>query len=54
MNAESATSADPMAHVGPNPGGYGHLALSLVLRAVGVSLGSAGLLIAAAWTFLGR
>jgi len=39
---------------GPEAGGYGHLALALVVRAIGVSLGSAGLLIAAAWTLLGR
>jgi hypothetical protein len=39
---------------GLEAGGYGHLALALVVRAVVVSLGSAGLLIAAAWTFLGR
>ena len=40
--------------VGPEAGAYGHLALALVVRAICVSLGSAGLLIAAAWTFLGR
>ena len=39
---------------GPVAGGYGHLALALVVRAICVSLGSAGLLIAAAWTLLGR
>jgi hypothetical protein len=43
----------PLNQGGPETGGYGHLALALVLRAVGVSLGSAGLLVAALWTLLG-
>ena len=43
----------PLNQGGPEVGGYGQLALALVVRAVCVSLGSAGLLVAAAWTLLG-
>jgi hypothetical protein len=43
----------PLSQGGPEAGGYGQLAVDLVVRAVCVSLGSAGLLVAAAWTLLG-
>lgn len=52
--AEAVPVGIEPAIAGPEAGGYGHLALALVVRAICVSLGSAGLLIAAAWTFLGR
>ena len=42
----------PLNQGGPEAGGYGQLALALVVRAVCVSLGSAGLFVAA-WTLLG-
>jgi len=43
---------EPLNQGGPEAA-YGHLALALLIRAVGVSLGSAGLILAAVWTFFG-
>jgi hypothetical protein len=44
---------DPLNQGGLEAAGYGHLAVGLLVRAICVSLGSAGLLLVAVWTFLG-